>query len=59
MAKYLLLSILVATVGIPLYCARARSPRQGLRRLVWGMAVFIFGWVFFCVYIFLRLGGGY
>jgi hypothetical protein len=30
-----------------------------LRRLVWSMSFFIFGWVFFCVYLFLRMGGGY
>ncbi|HEY4014191.1 MAG TPA: hypothetical protein VGM06_12690 [Polyangiaceae bacterium] len=59
MAKYLLLSILIATVGLPIYCSRAKTTRAGLRRLVWSMSFFIFGWVFFCVYLFLRMGGGY
>jgi len=59
MAKYLLFSILIATVGLPIYFSRERSPRRSLRRMVWGMVVFIFVWVFFCVYLFLRLGGGY
>jgi hypothetical protein len=59
LAKYLLLSILFATVGIPIVFARAKSAPGGLRKVVWGMLAFLFCWVFYCVYIYLRMGQGY
>jgi hypothetical protein len=59
MAKALLLSILVATVAIPLRYARAKSPRAGLRSTIVGMTIYIFLWTVFCVYGFLKMGGGY
>jgi hypothetical protein len=34
MAKLLLLSTLIAMIGIPISCATARSPRRGLQRAV-------------------------
>ena len=58
MAKLGLLSILIATLGIPIRYARAKNARNGLRRMVTAMTVFIFAWVIFCSYIFLRIGGG-
>jgi hypothetical protein len=58
-AKYLLLSILVATVGIPIAFARSKSAAGGLRKVVWGMVTFLFLWVIFCVYVYLRMGEGY
>jgi hypothetical protein len=58
MAKNLLLSILIATIAIPMRFAKTKSARQGLRKVVIGMVIYIFCWVFFCVYIFLRIGGG-
>jgi len=59
MAKILLLSVLIATVAVPIAFARARTTRMGLRRVVWGMAIFLFLWVCFCFFLFLRMGGGY
>lgn len=58
MAKFGLLSILIATLALPLQYARAKGARSGLRRMVTMMSVFIFVWVAFCTYVFLRLGGG-
>jgi hypothetical protein len=58
MAKIGLLSILIATVGIPIAFARAKNARTGLRKVIAAMTIFIFGWVVFCCYIFLRIGGG-
>jgi hypothetical protein len=58
MAKIGLLSILIATVGIPIRYARVKNARTGLRQMVTAMTVFVFAWVIFCCYIFLRLGGG-
>jgi len=59
MAKFLLLSILIATILIPMRAARSRNARKGLRHAVVGMSVFIFLWVGFCVYLFLKMAGGY
>lgn len=59
MAKLLLLSILIATILLPMRSARAKTAREGLRRAVIGMTVYIFLWVGFCVYLFLRMGGGF
>jgi hypothetical protein len=50
---------LVATVAIPLRYARAKSPRAGLRSTIVGMTIYIFLWTVFCVYGFLKMGGGY
>jgi hypothetical protein len=58
MAKLGLLSILIATIGIPIQFSRAKSARNGLRKMVTAMTIFIFGWVVFCCYVFLRIGGG-
>jgi hypothetical protein len=59
MAKYLLISILVASIAIPMRFARSKSARGGLRRVVWAMTFYVFIWVGFCIYLFLRMGGGY
>ena len=57
MPKYLLMSILVATLAIPIWFAKAKGARTGLRKtIVWTM-VYIFLWVGFCAYVFLRMGG--
>lgn len=58
MAKIGLLSILIATIGIPIFFARTKNPRKGVRKMVIAMTIFIFGWTVFCAYIFLRIGGG-
>ena len=58
MAKIGLLSILIATVGIPIRYARVKNARKGLKQMVTAMTIFVFAWVFFCCYIFLRIGGG-
>jgi hypothetical protein len=58
MAKIGLLSILIATIGVPILFARAKNARNGMRKTVMAMTLFIFGWAFFCAYIFLRIGGG-
>lgn len=57
MANYLLVSILFATLAIPIRFSKAKNARAGLRKTVLGMAVYIFLWTGFCAYVFLRLGG--
>ena len=59
MAKILLISVLIATIAIPVRFAQARNPRGGLRRVVTSMVIYIFCWVGFLLFLFFRLGGGY
>jgi hypothetical protein len=59
MAKYLLMSILVATIVLPMRFAKVLNPRRGLRQAVYAMAIYLFLWVGFCTYLFLRMGAGY
>jgi hypothetical protein len=59
MAKYLLVSLLAATIAIPILFARERKPRRGLRKVIWVMTGFVLAWVGFCVYLFIKMGGGY
>jgi hypothetical protein len=40
MQKLLLVSLLIATVALPMWAARARSARLGLRRAVFWMLAF-------------------
>jgi hypothetical protein len=58
MAKIGLLSILIATIAIPIRYARVKNARKALKGMVTAMTVFIFAWVIFCCYVFLRIGGG-
>ena len=55
MAKTLLLSILIATVAIPMRFAKTRDPKAGLRKTLTGAMIYIAAWVFFLVYIFIRI----
>jgi hypothetical protein len=55
MKKFLLHSILLATIVIPMLAASDRSPQRGFRRtLVW-MAVFNACYVFGIIYVLPRL----
>ena len=56
MAKLLLVSILVATVAIPALAARARSPRVGLRRALYGTLAFDALYLLVARFVLPRLG---
>jgi hypothetical protein len=58
MDKFLLLSILIATIALPMRLAKGKTARGGLRRVVVGMTLYIFCWIFFCAYLFTLMGGG-
>jgi hypothetical protein len=58
MAKLLLLSVLIMTIALPMRMAGTKTAKLGLRRVVIGMALYICFWIFFLVYIFMRIGGG-
>jgi hypothetical protein len=58
MAQLLLLSVLIMTIALPMRMANAKKARLGLRRVVIGMAVYICFWIFFLVYVFMRIDHG-
>ncbi len=57
MAKFLLLSLLIMSVAIPMYFARVRPPRKGLRETTVAMAVYICLWILFCIYVYAKIAG--
>lgn len=55
MQKLLLLSVVIATLAIPLFAARDANARRGLRRTVVTFALFVAFYVFACLVIYPRL----
>lgn len=55
MQKFLLMSILIATVVIPMIAASDRSAIRGFRRTVVWMAAFNLFYLFAIVYVWPRL----
>lgn len=55
MDKLLLLSVLGATILLPVVMATDPSPKRGLRRTVVGMALYIIVWGLACSFIYPRL----
>ncbi len=55
MQKFTLLSILLATVIIPMTSASERSPRKGLRRTILLMAAFNAFYLIAVIYVYPRL----
>mgnify|MGYP000084191834 FL=1 len=55
MRALLLLSILIATVAIPIRAARDADARRGFRRAMLGMALFHAVYMIACAFIFYRL----
>jgi hypothetical protein len=55
MAKMLLMSVLFATLIIPMSIAREGPPTRGLKRSNMGFSGFVFAWGFACIYIYFRI----
>ena len=53
MAKLLLHMILIMTIAIPMWQARVKDPRAGLRKTLLFFSIFLASWFFFLVYVFL------
>lgn len=49
------MSILIATLVIPILQARRRNLAQGVRRTIVRMSVFIAVWTLACVYVYWHL----
>ena len=55
MAKALLISVLIATIALPMIFARDAKPKRGLRRTVVWMVLFCVFYVFAALYVYPRL----
>lgn len=55
MAKLLLLSMLVATVAIPMWFARDARPKRGLRKTVTWFLAFLTVWVASLLWVYPRI----
>ena len=55
MAKFLLLSMLIMTVAFPMRYAKVKNPKVGLKRTLVAMTLYIWFWVFYLVYIHIKL----
>ncbi len=55
MKKLLLLSVIFATVAIPVRAARSPNPRQGLKKALWQMVAFNLFYLFGIYYLEARL----
>jgi hypothetical protein len=55
MGKLILVSILIATVAIPMRAATDPSPRRGMQRAILWMAAFDVVYVLAVVYVYPRL----
>ena len=55
MQRALLISILLATVVIPIWNAKERELARGLRRTVVHMSAFIAAWTLTCIYFYWHI----
>jgi hypothetical protein len=57
MAKLLLMSVLFATIALPLWFARMKSPRAGAKKTIATFAVFTALWILFVAYFYSDMMG--
>jgi hypothetical protein len=55
MLKLLLMSVIIATLVVPLAGARVRDPRRALRFVVSAMGLTFVGYGFFLMFVYARL----
>ena len=55
MAKAILLSVMVATMAIPILAARDPNPKRGMRKTVTWFLAYVAFWVFACLVIYPRV----
>ena len=55
MGKLLLISILAATLYIPLRFSHDRKPKRGMKNTIIYMIVFMTCWVLLCAFAYVRL----
>jgi hypothetical protein len=54
MAQAILLSLLVATIALPVRAAREKNPRKGLRRAIVSVAVFNAIYLLLLIFVYGR-----
>lgn len=55
MAKFLLMSVVLATVAIPAVTARDPMPRRGLRRTIVGLMAFNVLYAFLVIFVYPQI----
>ena len=55
MAKLLLLSVVLVSMGIPISAAKDRLPRRGLKRAIWGVVMYNVFYLFAILFIYPRI----
>jgi hypothetical protein len=53
--KLILLSLIIASIAIPARAARAKNPRQGLRKMIIQMAVFDLIYLILITVVWVRM----
>jgi hypothetical protein len=56
MQKLLLLSVIIASIVIPIRATRVKNARQGLKRALIQMAIFDLFYLFLLIFVWGRLG---
>ena len=55
MAKFIMLSIVLVSMGLPLRMSSSRGPRRALRFVQWATAAFVVVWAYTCIFWYPRL----
>lgn len=55
MSKFFLISILIASIAVPARAARAKNPREGLRKALLHTVIFNAIYWFFLVFLYGKL----
>lgn len=55
MSKLVLLSVIIASIVIPVRAARIKDPRAGLKKALKGVAIFNVIYLFLVLYVWHRL----
>ncbi len=55
MWKYFLLSIMIGSMAVPARMARAKNPKEGLKKALYYMLAFNAFWYFVVLYIYGRI----
>jgi hypothetical protein len=56
MSKLILMSVLIAMIGIPARAAREKNPRKALKRVIVQMLIFDAFYLFALMYLYGRFG---
>lgn len=55
MKTIVLLSVIIAAIALPARAAAAKNPKRGLKRALWGVALFNLAYLFALLFVVGRL----